>query len=210
MLVAPSLDIVKRLFPDAEKILEQEDAFLVWRKNRIGVTQVLKPRKGKAIVKILRAGNFPERYINLLREVKETDAIRTVRKISSAFLYGPPGTGKTTAAVWRIAHLVRGLRLSSPYYVSAIDFDPDYVKEVKLNADGILIDDLNPKVIPEWKLQLLVELIYHAYNKAWKVFITSNDSVLNLPQPILSRLIELCGKPVKITGKDLRIEKLLP
>jgi DNA replication protein DnaC len=188
---------------------QDEGVFWVWTKS--GKTlKVFKPRRGKVVKDILLKGHFPERYVNLLKGIKETPAINAVKGLSSAFLFGPPGTGKTTAAVWRIAHLVRGLKLSSPYYVSAVDFEPDYVKEVKLNADSVLIDDLNPKVIPEWKLQLLIELVYHAYNKAWKVFITSNDTALNLPQPILSRIADLCGKPLKIAGKDLRLEKFLP
>ena len=122
-------------------------------------------------------------------------------------LFGPAGVGKTTASVWRIAKMVQNLKVSNPQYLSAVDFEPERIKEIKETADCVLIDDLNPRVIPEWKLQLVVELIYHAHNKDWKLFLTSNDG-LKLPQPILFRLVEICGEPIRLQGEDMRLQVL--
>ena len=207
MRVATSPEMVRKIFPDVEVILDQGSYFAVWRKNRRGVTIIPKPRPLEEVLQILEKGGFPNRFLKLLPHLKRTKAIEAILKKDSAMLFGPAGVGKTTASVWRIAKMVQTLKVSNPQYLSAVDFEPERVKEIKETADCVLIDDLNPRVIPEWKLQLVVELIYHAHNKDWKLFLTSNDG-LKLPQPILSRLVEICGEPIRLQGEDLRLRSI--
>ena len=201
MMVARSREELEKRYGH---VIEEEDFY--WVKTQKGYAKFLKPRTLEQVKEILRLTGFPERYISLLENLRRTRAIELALKTRKGLLLrGPAGTGKTTACVFRIAKGLQNYEVNTPLYVSAFDFEPEKVNTLKHHSDCLLIDDLNTRVLHPTRLNILLELIYHAHAKEKKLFITTNEKELKLPEPVLSRISEMC-RIFKVDGKDMRLE----
>jgi DNA replication protein DnaC len=73
--------------------------------------------------------------------------------------------------------------------------------------DAVLLDDINIS-LPEWKFQLLEEILFQLYNRGAYIFLTSNSSLEELRNSlsgaIWSRLEERCIFQEFPEGEDVR------
>jgi len=210
MLVAKSLSELERRFPDS-MIYEQQSCYFVFTKT--GVIRFLKPRSKEEIVKRLKEGRFPRKYITaIMKEKERTEALKAVLSVKKGvFLSGKAGVGKTFACILKIAFLLRNYKVNLPLYVPLQNLGDvfEYKKLIWL-YDSFLLDDLNPN-LGEWERKLVVETIYHAYNEDKLLFITSNANFRVIAhflkeEPLISRLLEMCEVKT-VTGEDLRLTK---
>ena len=193
--VYKSIEEVKEVFPNS-KIHEYENFFMV----EVGKTVSILPKalSKEKIEQVMRENGFPAKYLRIvLNGVKETEAVRKVKEMrkKGAILDGPPGVGKSIASTWKIAKLLQVREISNPLYISCISF-PD-LKELYAKYreyDAYLIDDLIA-TLPQARLDMITELIYHAELEEKPLFITSNgfmEVVKSFPEALLSRLRSYC------------------
>jgi DNA replication protein DnaC len=148
----------------------------------------------------------------VLNGLKETEAIKRVRSArrKGVILDGPPGVGKSIASVWKLAKMLQFQEIGSPLYVSCISFpDLKSLYTAYKQYDSYLIDDLIAS-LSQPRLEIIIEIIYHAEVKEKPLFITSNGFLdlakSSFPEAILSRLHSHC-EYIKITqSRDLRIQ----
>ena len=95
-------------------------------------------------------------------------------------------------------------KVHSPLYIG-FDFNYEKINKLKEEADCFLIDDFNTKILSPARLNLSIEIVYHAHAREKRLFITTNEKELSVPEPVLSRILEMC-KVVKIEGGDLRVK----
>ena len=208
MVIARSIEEIRARLKPID-VIETEDFFWVLKDKEKGYFRVFKPRRVEETRYLLSEGGFPERYIRLLGSIKRTKAIEAVRNAKrGAHLWGPAGVGKTTACVFKIAKWLQRYRIHSPLYISAFDLDCDRVQKLKDSSDCFLIDDLNPAVLRDLPKSVLIEVIYHAHAKEKRLLITSNESRLSLPEPVKSRILEICDVRRRIEGHDMRIKEV--
>ncbi|ADU96002.1 hypothetical protein Theam_0028 [Thermovibrio ammonificans HB-1] len=204
-----TLEALKKQYPECS-IIEQDNLYFVLTEGR--ALKFLKPRRKEQIKEILLEGNFPKRYIDrvLGSEKKKTEALQVALSAPKGlFLIGSAGVGKTYACVYKIAYLLKNLKVNRPLYLPLQNIkDVFETKKALWDYDSFLLDDLNPN-LGEWERKLVIEVIYHAYNEEKLLFITSNASFKAIAhflkeEPVVSRLLEICDvKTVK--GEDLRL-----
>ena len=215
MKVFKTIEEIKKVYGDKVDVVEGESVWIVSDGQGIRASVFFLPKplhKGK-IAEIMLTNGFPEKYIRIaLNKVKETEAIKRIKeaKKRGVILDGPPGVGKSIASVWKTAKLLQVREISNPLYISCVSF-PD-LKELYAKYrrhDSYLIDDLLFS-IPQARLDLIIELIYHAEQEEKPLLITSNSFTAlakTLPEPILSRLRSYC-ELIKIReNKDLRLSQ---
>ena len=208
MVIARSLEEIKERLKPID-VIETEDFYWVLKDKEKGYFKVFKPRPREETQHLLREGGFPERYIRLLGSIKRTKAIEVIKRAKrGAHLWGPAGVGKTTACVYKIAKWLQHYRVHTPLYISAFDLDYERVQKLKESADCFLIDDLNPAVLRDLPKSVLIDVIYHAHAKEKRLLITSNEGRLQLPEPVKSRILEMCDVVRKIEGHDMRIKEV--
>lgn len=184
-----------------KRIIPQETYFLVEGEN--GYIRFFKPQPAEIVLSVMRENGFPERYLDII-ERKAIDVNRPVVKAligcKGAIVEGPTGTGKTTGCVFRIFHMTRYLLCHAPMYIPCMG--PSNLSELYqdiVDADCFLIDDLNIIALERSQFRHFVyDLIYHAYEKQKKIFITTNSKVekLGLEEPAVRRLAEMCKRIV--------------
>jgi len=207
VMIARTITEVRRIFPDANCIWEEENKFWVELPNK-AVTIVLKPRKKEAIRDILIENLFPRKAVEVvLSEIKMTEAVKQIKNKNSVVIEGPVGTGKTTACIWRIAKMLQRYEINNPLYIGLATIEDELVKNFQ-QYDAYLIDDLSPNT-PQL-LRLAERVIYHAEGVCKPLFLTlNNKKVLELfDEPILSRLVAHC-EFLRVDGEDLRVKSLL-
>jgi len=207
VVIARTITEVKKIFPDAVSIWEEENKFWVELPNK-AVTIVLKPRKKEAIRDILIENLFPRKAVEVvLNGVKNTEAINKIKDKTSVILEGPAGVGKTVACVWRIAKMMQIYKINNPLYVSAVLYNKEVFERFR-EHDAFLLDDINTE-LHETTLSMIQAIIYYAESQYCPIFITTNNRKVfhQFAEPILSRLSH-CDF-IRVDGEDLRVKSLL-
>jgi DNA replication protein DnaC len=207
--VYKSIDEVRAVFPDA-KIHEYENFFMV--EDGKAVSILPKALSKEKIYTVMLSNGFPEKYLKIIfNGLKETEALRKVKeaKKKGVILDGPPGVGKSIASTWKVAKLLQAREISNPLYISCISFpDLKLLYATYKNHDCFMIDDLIA-TLPQARLDMIMELIYHAELEEKPIFITSNsftEVAKSFPEAILSRLRSYCEFHKIKENKDLRIQ----
>jgi len=207
--VYKSIEEVRTVFPNA-KIHEYESVFMIEERETVRV--VLKALSKEKIEQVMKENGFPAKYLRVvLNGIKETEAIRKIKDMRKRgiILEGPPGVGKSIASTWKIAKLLQIREISNPLYISCISF-PD-LKELYAKYrehDAYLIDDIISS-LPQARLEMIMELIYHAELEEKPLFITSNgfmEVAKFFPEALLSRLRSYCEFHKIKENKDLRLQ----
>jgi len=178
--------VLKKAGLEYRSILEVEEGF--WVLSSKGAKFVPKPRDGKRIREMLTQAGFPESVLqNLNREI-ETSPIRMVngylkkglwRKGFGLVFTGAPGVGKTHALIKAIAVLLRLQKVHQPVYIPFTELSNEEIRSRLDIYDAVLLDDINVS-LPEWKFQLLEEILFQLYNRGAFIFLTSNSSLEEL------------------------------
>lgn len=207
-----TLEEVKKEIPEAVNVFE-DDHYIFIEIEKEGykfVRQIAKPLNMFQITAILISGKFPSKYINEITHPFENRCLSIVQKErKGVVLCGPAGIGKTFACIWKVADLVKNHALHSPLYIPVQEISPEDYRSFRKH-DAYLIDDVN-KNLPDWKVDFIRTVIYHAYNNEKMLFITSNldkKSFLRFlnEEPIISRLLEICNL-YEVHDKDYRVKK---
>jgi len=207
--VYKSIEEVRTVFPNA-KIHEYESVFMIEERETVRV--VLKALSKEKIEQVMKENGFPAKYLRVvLNGIKETEAIRKIKDMRKRgiILEGPPGVGKSIASTWKIAKLLQLREISNPLYISCVSF-PD-LKELYAKYrehDAYLIDDIISS-LPQARLEMIIELIYHAELEEKPLFITSNGFmkvVQSFPEALLSRLRSYCEFHKIKENQDLRLQ----
>jgi len=151
--------------------------------------------------------------VHNLKNTQKTDGVKEVINTipsRSLILTGQAGTGKTHAVVYAIAQHMRYHKIFNPLYVSMpVIEDFKAVKSAYREADTVVLDDVN-RVLRDYHLDLVKEIVYHCYNDIKTLVIitnlTPNDLIqLLADEPIASRLREMCVVKT-FKGQDLRLQ----
>jgi DNA replication protein DnaC len=209
--VYKSIEEVRERFPENAKIYEHESFFIV----EIGKTVSILPKalNKERIYTTMLANGFPEKYLKVVfNGIEETEAVRRVKEMRKRgiILDGPAGVGKSIASTWKIAKMLQIREIYNPLYISCISF-PD-LKELYTKYrqhDAYLIDDII-STLPQARLDMIMEIIYHAELEEKLLFITSNsfmEVAKFFPEAILSRLRGYCEFYRIKEHKDLRLSQ---
>jgi len=118
-----------------------------------------------------------------------------------------PGVGKTHALTKAIAILLRNQIVHQPVYIPFTELSNEEIRSRLDVFDAVLLDDINVS-LPDWKVQLLEEILFQLYNRRVLIFLTSNSSREELKQilsgAIWSRLEEKCIFQEFPAGEDVR------
>ncbi len=207
--VYKSIEEVREKFPDA-KIHDYENFFMV--EDGKAVSILPKALSKEKIYTTMLSNGFPEKYLKIaLNGVKETEALRKMKEVrkKGIILDGKPGVGKSIACTWKIAKLLQHREISNPLYLSCVAFpDLKTLYNSYREYDCFMVDDLITS-LPQARLDLIIELIYHAEQGEKPLFITSNgfmEIAKSFPEAILSRLRSYCELHKIRENKDLRIQ----
>ncbi len=197
-----------------QSILEVEEGFWVFTAR--GARLIPKPRSGERVREILIRAGFPLSVLNNFNKEIETPPLRMVngylkrgywRKGFGLVFTGAPGIGKTHALVKAIAVLLKVQKVHQPVYIPFTELSNEEIRARLDVFDAVLLDDINIS-LPEWKFQLLEEIIFQLYNKGAFIFLTSNSSLEELKNSlsgaIWSRLGERCLFQEFSQGEDIR------
>ena len=195
-------------------ILEEEALFYVFTPS--GVRKVLKPRSKEKVLETLKRAGFPESVLSNLGRDLDTLPLRAVntylkrgfwRKGFGLVFMGLPGVGKTHALTKAVAVLLKNQIVHQPVYIPFTELSNEEIRSRLDVFDAVLLDDINIS-LPEWKRQLLEEIIFHLYNRGAYIFLTSNSSKEELrgllSGAIWSRLEERCIFQEFPAGEDIR------
>jgi len=197
-----------------ESILEEEEKFVVFTNK--GVRFFFKPRSRERTIEILKEAKFPPSILNNLYKEIGTKPLKLVRGYLKKGLWGKglglvfvgrPGVGKTHALTKAIAVLLKNQIIHQPVYIPFHELSNEEIRSRLDVFDAVLLDDINIS-LPEWKVQLLEEVIFQLYNRGALIFLTSNSSLEELRQmlsgAIWSRLEERCLFQEFPEGEDVR------
>ena len=198
-----------------ESILEEEEKFVVFTNK--GVRFFFKPRSREKALEILKKAGFPNSILsNISNKEIGTKPLALVkgylkkgfwrRRIGLIFT-GKPGIGKTHALTKAIAVLLKNQVIHQPVYIPFTELSNEEIRTRLDVYDAVLLDDINIS-LPEWKVQLLEEILFQLYNRGALIFLTSNSSLEELRQmlsgAIWSRLEERTLMQEFPTGEDVR------
>jgi len=199
---------------EVESILEEEEKFVVFTNK--GVRLFFKPRSRERTIEILKEAKFPPSILNNLYKEIGTKPLKLVRGYLKKGLWGKglglvfvgrPGVGKTHALTKAIAVLLKNQIIHQPVYIPFHEFSNEEIRSRLDVFDAVLLDDINVS-LPEWKVQLLEEVIFQLYNKGALIFLTSNSSLEELRNllsgAIWSRLEERTLMQEFPQGEDVR------
>ena len=207
--------VLKKAGLEYRSILEVEEGF--WVLSSKGAKFVPKPRDGKRIREMLTQAGFPSSVLsNLNKEEIDTKPIKVVngylrkgfwKKGFGLIFAGAPGIGKTHALVKAIAVLLKLQKVHQPVYIPFTELSNEEIRSRLDVFDAVLLDDINVS-LPEWKFQLLEEILFQLYNRGAYIFLTSNSSLEELRNSlsgaIWSRLEERTLMQEFPTGEDVR------
>jgi len=137
------------------------------------------------------------------------------------WFYGDVGTGKTLLAM-----LISKAALASGRSVAVYSV-PRLLAEIKetyeagsgmsymqlfgrlCNVDLLHLDDLGAERRTEWVLEQLYSIVNERWQDQRSIVVTTNLGLDELREQVgwrtVSRLVEICGDPIPIMGRDLRI-----
>lgn len=154
---------------------------------------------------------------------------KKAKHTNGLFLYGDVGTGKTHLMALYAQHLIlyqgenlvwwdtTGLftslknNFNKKYQEDGNDSNEEIMKRA-IRASWLFLDDLGREKSSDWTHEVLFHIVNSRYaNNRNTIVVTSNYSPPQLAErigdQIISRLIEMCGEPIKITGADWRLRK---
>jgi len=197
-----------------ESILEEPERFVVFTSR--GVLFFFKPRQRERVVEILKEAKFPNSVLNNLNKEIGTKPLALVKGYLKKGLWkkglglvfvGRPGVGKTHALTKAIAVLLKNQVIHQPVYIPFTELSNEEIRSRLDIYDAVLLDDINIS-LPEWKIQLLEEILFQLYNRGVLIFLTSNSSLEELKTflsgAIWSRLEERCLFQEFPEGEDVR------
>jgi DNA replication protein DnaC len=207
---------------DGEAVACECRAARVRRARSRGVSSVI-PRKYRGVS--FDRSPVTELSPDVVREVQ-----RYVRNISAnlaqgrgLWFMGDVGTGKSTlamlvsksaldegcsVAIYSVPHLLAEIRDT----YDAASSERSYMEFFRRLArvDLLHLEDLGAEKQTEWVLEQLYSLVNQRYEDQRAIVVTSNvESPEELEHQIgkrtVSRLVEICGDPLKLFGEDMRI-----
>ncbi len=168
-----------------EVVREYEVWVLV--KDEEGKTFAIRKKKQRThqeAIEILRRDGFPEEHIKILKNLKQTIAIKHADKFLEklypnkwAYFQGTTGSGKTTAAVYIAYQLLISGQINGAFYKAGYKKTETLQEKLQDFKETILIviDDLGMQ--PDFKQKDdIAEILFTAYDKKKPVIITSNYS----------------------------------
>jgi DNA replication protein DnaC len=197
--------------------------------REIRISRVSSRRLGTGIPKRFRGVSFERKPIcdldpHVLREIRRfVDRIdERLEQGKGLWLYGDVGTGKTSLAM-----LVSKAAIERGHSV-AIYSVPHLLADIKetyedgsgrsymelfrrlCEVDLLHLDDLGAERRTEWVLEQLYSIINERWQNERSILVTTNITDLDqlreqVTDRTVSRLAEICGDPIPIMGRDLRM-----
>jgi DNA replication protein DnaC len=178
--------------------------------------------------RFLREASFDRNPVRDLDPYVVDDVRAFVRKIEAnvadgrgRWFYGDVGTGKTLLAMLISKAALEAGRSVAIYSV------PRLLAEIKETYDAgsersymqlfhrlcqvdlLHLDDLGAERRTEWVLEQLYSIVNERWQDQRSVVVTTNLTLDELREQVgwrtVSRLIEICGDPMPVMGRDLRI-----
>lgn len=139
------------------------------------------------------------------------------------WIQGDTGTGKTTLAMLAAKAALEARRTVAIYSLPGLlarirrTFDGEVGEDSYftffnrlVSVDLLHLDDLGAENRTEWVLEQLYSIIDRRYNDRRSIIVTTNleepELFEQLGDRIVSRLTEICGDPLVLTGADKRLE----
>ena len=197
--------------------------------REIRINRVSSRRLGTGIPKRFRGVSFDRKPIcdldpHVLREIRRfVDRIdERIAAGKGVWLYGDVGTGKTSVAM-----LISKAAIERGHSV-AIYSVPHLLADIKetyedgsgrsymglfrrlCEVDLLHLDDLGAERRTEWVLEQLYSIINERWQNERSIVVTTNITDLDelreqVTDRTVSRLAEICGDPIPIMGRDLRM-----
>ncbi len=139
------------------------------------------------------------------------------------WIQGSTGTGKTTlamlvskaaldagrtAAIYSLPRLLARIRRTFDAEAGEDSYFTFFNRLV--SVDLLHLDDLGAESRTEWVLEQLYAIIDRRYSDERSILVTTNLSESQLSEQlgerITSRLVEMCGDPLELTGADHRVQ----
>jgi DNA replication protein DnaC len=194
----------------------------VRRARSSGVSSVI-PRRYRGVS--FDRSPVPELEASIVREVRRfvADIDGRLAQGSGLWFMGDVGTGKTTLAM-----LVSKAALNSGHSV-AIYSVPRLLAEIRdtydadsgersymeffrrlVKVDLLHLEDLGTEKRTDWVLEQLYSLVNQRYEDKRSVIVTTNvetpdELETQIGKRTVSRLVEICGDPLRLFGPDRRI-----
>lgn len=166
-----------------------------------------------------------------LQALNAVEVRKKAKNTEGLFLYGDVGVGKTHLMAlyakylilyqganlvwWDTASLFTTLKnnFGKKYQEGENSSNEEIIKHA-IQADWLFLDDLGREKASEWTHEVLFHIVNSRYeNNKNTIVVSSNYSPPQLKgrigDQIISRLVEMCGEPTKITGEDWRVKKYI-
>jgi DNA replication protein DnaC len=140
------------------------------------------------------------------------------------WFWGKVGTGKTalamlvsklaleaghTVAIYSLPKLLARIRATYERELGGDSYGEFFDRVV--SADLLHIDDLGAEKRTDWVLEQLYAIVNERYEAARSMVVTTNlgedDLAAQIGRRTVSRLLEICGSPLQVSGEDLRYRR---
>jgi DNA replication protein DnaC len=207
---------------------ETTDAARPCECRQIKVNRATSRQMGTGIPKRFRGVSFDRKPIvdmhpEMIREVRRFVA-RIDERVEDGrgmWFQGDVGTGKTSLAMLISSAAIEAGKSVAIYSVPHLlaDIKETYEDERTTSymnlfkrltsVDLLHLDDLGAERRTEWVLEQLYSIINERWQDQRSIIVTTNLDVVDLREQVgartVSRLVEICGDPYPVMGRDLRI-----
>lgn len=176
---------------------------------------------GRSVTSSGRPLNFPPEVTrNVLKYIRGID--KNIAEGKGLWFEGDTGTGKTTLAMLVSKETLRAGHsvaiYSMPRLLAEIrnTFDASSTSSyaelfAKLTSVDLLhLDDVGAEQQTDWVLEQLYSIVNERYEDGKSLMITTNLSgpalIEQIGQRTVSRLVEICGDPLHLHGRDRRLD----